>query len=202
MVWLFEGGVAEGECVAHGCFDGYAEQVADPADVAAGGRRSLEGCGLREGLVVRGWCCARGIAPTGWAGRAFAGEEQVSVDAARSGRGSVVEAGSQRAIWSRRSATLRSLRPSENFPPIGMIRCARGLLLCTVRPGPPAGNLPVLKSAQRRIDRSLMFRRGRQLACEPWVCSSKGGETSAHRLCRLVHLRRVLPVSGRRPRQH
>ena len=34
MVWLFEGGVAEGECVAHGCFDGYAEQVAE-----SGGRR-------------------------------------------------------------------------------------------------------------------------------------------------------------------
>ncbi len=137
---------------------------------------------LKDAVFAKGLWFEVGVAPGELRrpGRAFAGEEQVSVDAARSGRGSVVEAGSQRAIWSRRSATLRSLRPSENFPPIGMIRCARGLLLCTVRPGPPTGNLPVLKSAQRRIDRL-------------WA---------AHRLRRLVHLRRVLPVSGRRPRQH
>lgn len=49
---MFEGGVAEGEWGAHGCFDGYAEQVADPADVAAAGVDFLEDADFAKGSVV------------------------------------------------------------------------------------------------------------------------------------------------------
>ena len=139
MVWLFEGGVAEGECVAHGCFDGYAEQVADPADVAAGGRGSLGGCGLREGLVVRGWCCARGIAPTG--------VESGALLRVRNRCPSMLP-GQVAVRWSRpaRNERAGAVDPRDCVPCAKAktsahrddYACARGLLLCTVRPGSPA----------------------------------------------------------------
>ena len=53
-------------------------------------------------------------------------------------------------------------RPSENFPPIGMIRCARGLLLCTVRPGPPAGKSTGAVERATSHRPRLTLRRGRQ----------------------------------------
>ena len=93
---LFEGGVGDGVGVSLGGVDAEAEQVADLADVAAVGVDFLEDAVLSECLGSQlGPCPGELLADGTEAWRAADADEKVRVDAARPGRGAVVEPGGE-----------------------------------------------------------------------------------------------------------
>ena len=62
---VFEVGMGEGDGVAHGGVDGDAEEVADPADVAAGGVDLLEDAVFSQGLGPEACSFQGNCLPTG-----------------------------------------------------------------------------------------------------------------------------------------
>ena len=155
----------------------------NPTDVTAGGVDILE-----DAVFAKGLWFEVGVAPGNCADRGGSGAllrvrnrcrsmlpGQVAVRWSRFG-GRATLAASELDPSIRDTA---SLAPKQKPPAHRDDSVRRGLLLCTVRPGPPAGNLPGAED-RATSDRPVMgspYASSRPPgACEPWACSSKGGE--------------------------